>query len=434
MFVTLSYPTMPTLTSDRVNYLVWKYLQEEGLSLSAYAVNKESQIGNLDPEFRQSVREGELVRLLLRGLELSEIETQTLSSPREEHKSVEDDVEKGAPKANGLRLLGGARAGGIASVYSVESLVVVGSENIAVYGKNSNEDFLDCGERPTCVVPEPLGVIVGYSSGSVRQWRLDTHPFVLQSVLIPEIDVSLTPVLFLRRSPGGDKVAVVHKDGLICVWDLVERSMIRSYNTNTGHSGVADLAWLGSDLVFAVTQGDSISIYNLDFPDAPPSLLQKRADSKPVVVLTYDPILQLLAGGSDDGHVSVWSSASPLPLRELTAASVPAPITYVQFLGVHLLTGATDGSLRLFDPRQDKNEPVYSTNLSEPVFDIEVWRPDAGSNDQLAVITHNGVQCFVIVDGAFKNRGSVAFGDVQSVAGHKEELAITSTKGTYVVT
>ncbi|ODV98558.1 hypothetical protein PACTADRAFT_48295 [Pachysolen tannophilus NRRL Y-2460] len=58
-----------TITSDEVNYLIWRYLQEQGLELSAFSLNKEySDFSKLDKVFKDKVPLGCLVNLVQKGI------------------------------------------------------------------------------------------------------------------------------------------------------------------------------------------------------------------------------------------------------------------------------------------------------------------------------------------------------------------------------
>lgn len=57
-----------SISTNEVNYLVWRYLQEAGLELSAYALNDETEISNLDKEYKQHVPLGSLVELIQKGI------------------------------------------------------------------------------------------------------------------------------------------------------------------------------------------------------------------------------------------------------------------------------------------------------------------------------------------------------------------------------
>lgn len=281
---------MPTLSSDRVNYLVWRYFGEEGLALSAYSLDKEAQTSNLDAEYAKEVAEGSLVKLLLKGMQMLELEsaagqfdslnqTKLLDSSKENLESTETTT---ALKTTGplhhvqteningatttevasseitqqpnnskadknFKIIGLERVvfpqdlrlrGGIDSTFnSLSAFVVVGVDRVSAYIHQDDtlrEILLDCNEKPTCV--EPLGMsleganqslLVGYASGVVRQWGFGEQGSILQSVLSTN-GGSTAPILTVKSSPSGMRAAAadVAATGLVDVWDLNQRSLL----------------------------------------------------------------------------------------------------------------------------------------------------------------------------------------------------------------
>ncbi|CCH45983.1 putative WD repeat-containing protein [Wickerhamomyces ciferrii] len=57
-----------SINSDEVNYLVWRYLQESGLEVSAFALSDESTVQKFDKRYGESIPIGSLVNLLQKGI------------------------------------------------------------------------------------------------------------------------------------------------------------------------------------------------------------------------------------------------------------------------------------------------------------------------------------------------------------------------------
>ncbi|TID14901.1 hypothetical protein CANINC_004572 [Pichia inconspicua] len=57
-----------SISTNEVNYLVWRYLQEAGLELSAFALNDETHVSSLDKDYAQHVPLGSLVELIQKGI------------------------------------------------------------------------------------------------------------------------------------------------------------------------------------------------------------------------------------------------------------------------------------------------------------------------------------------------------------------------------
>jgi transducin (beta)-like 1 len=57
-----------SIATTEINYLIWRYLQESGLEVSAYALDDESQVHTLDQQYAPHVPLGCLVDLLQKGI------------------------------------------------------------------------------------------------------------------------------------------------------------------------------------------------------------------------------------------------------------------------------------------------------------------------------------------------------------------------------
>lgn len=63
-----------SITSEEVNYLIWRYLQETGNELSALALQEETRVEEFDEKYKQHIPIGTLVNLVQKGILYSESE------------------------------------------------------------------------------------------------------------------------------------------------------------------------------------------------------------------------------------------------------------------------------------------------------------------------------------------------------------------------
>ncbi|CAN6634475.1 SIR4-interacting protein Sif2p [Trichomonascus vanleenenianus] len=78
-----------SISSDGLNYLVWRYLQESGFELSAYALDQEARASRVEEELGPKVSMGTLIRLIQKGIELTEFEAQARQEIKQELKGAE---------------------------------------------------------------------------------------------------------------------------------------------------------------------------------------------------------------------------------------------------------------------------------------------------------------------------------------------------------
>jgi transducin (beta)-like 1 len=64
-----------SLTTDELNYIVWRYLQESGLETTAFALQDESSVHELDDRLKDFVPIGSLVNLVQKGILYSEVDS-----------------------------------------------------------------------------------------------------------------------------------------------------------------------------------------------------------------------------------------------------------------------------------------------------------------------------------------------------------------------
>lgn len=63
-----------SVTSDELNYLIWRYLQESGHELSTFALQKETRAHLLDSQFSKHISIGALVSIVQKGIQYMEVE------------------------------------------------------------------------------------------------------------------------------------------------------------------------------------------------------------------------------------------------------------------------------------------------------------------------------------------------------------------------
>lgn len=69
-----------SITTDEVNYLIWRYFQEAGLEISAYALDDETDVHTLDATYEKHVPLGCLIDLIQKGILYSKMKSLVESS------------------------------------------------------------------------------------------------------------------------------------------------------------------------------------------------------------------------------------------------------------------------------------------------------------------------------------------------------------------
>lgn len=76
-----------SITSDELNYLVWRYLQEAGFEHTTYAFQREAGVHHLDKHFSSRIPLGALVNVAQKGIQFMEVE----ASVKEDGTIVDSD-------------------------------------------------------------------------------------------------------------------------------------------------------------------------------------------------------------------------------------------------------------------------------------------------------------------------------------------------------
>ncbi len=63
-----------SITSEELNYLIWRYLQESGHEVAALAMEEETRVLEFEQRFKEHIPVGSLVHLVQKGILYSESE------------------------------------------------------------------------------------------------------------------------------------------------------------------------------------------------------------------------------------------------------------------------------------------------------------------------------------------------------------------------
>jgi len=353
---------MTNITSDEINYLIYRYLTESGFSHSSFSFANES--GILKSDIKGSlVGPGSLIRLLQKGLLYMSLET---------HVSPEGNIIKClAP----FSLLGHHECQVYdehfdelqESGHSIESL-----ENIPFSPPSKNEPF------------SPALSQLGSNTAALLKSHL---PMAHSADQIQDKDTMDTDVpAIVTPEEKGDWVSFY------------------------GHTAeVFTCAWNRNDEWIATGSGDGTArIWSVNDSSAAPIVLEHASDSetKDVTTLDWHPLGQVLATGSYDGIARIWTLQGKLKtvLKKHTG-----PIFAVKWnkKGDVLLTGSVDKTAIVWDPSSGEIRQQFEFH-SAPCLDVD-WRDDI-----TFATCSNDKQIFVC------QLGSLA--PLQQFSGHKGEV------------
>ncbi|PRT52990.1 F-box-like/WD repeat-containing protein TBL1XR1-A [Wickerhamiella sorbophila] len=443
------------LSSQEVNYLIWRYFQEEGLELSGHALDREISASSGQGALVESYERGDLVRLLLRGLQLTEVELAAAKAVEENRNDTEqaekpmdgitpattvsEAVKPPAKSTDGLEPTKTLPAGSAVSfggdllalgTKDKDALILLpsGTELALKYASRASPDA-----HATAVAWTPTNevVAVGTFSGSIRLWTAD-------GALLKALPSSHSaPIVSLKFNPDGSSLASVDVTGGVSIWDIGEG--IAKYTSERPEGQMlVEVEWI-DELTLASTHPDGVPLGGVAIYKIGESLptVRFRGHIRAVTILAFDKLSQLLASGGDDYVVNLWHARTPTPVRTLTHHR--GPITALNWLpgplglaldgskiASMLITGSADGSVGLWD--LDATPPSLKWEID---FESAVTLVETNStNNLIAVAGSDSVNIYTISPTECSLVGKCAYPGALSLAWHDRTLAIATNSTT----
>jgi len=375
-----------TITSEEVNYLVFRYLQESGYIHSAFAFGHESHVyrSNIDGS---QIPPGALLSFLQRGLSYVEIEA-SLREGRDASNAAATDTNGTAATLLDVHriLVSHQRAAMIPSATNAQDASqnpAVAAANAALAPKsaaggaarksNSNSTHLPPELRAPDVNSHrlPNGVGPGQSSGAGMDSSPDGHPQNGGTAVgrVPESEVLAlrghsSEVFCCCWNPRSSLLATGGGDGTARLWAVPQELPSASPG-----AAAAALAAAASPVVLKM--------------DADASRTSRILLANHCIAVEWNQSGALLATGSYDGVVRLWSESGAC---EQTLLKHSGPVLSVRWspTGEHVLSGSADKTAVVWS-RAAANDAGSGRNVSftpevcahheGPVLDVD-WRSD----------------------------------------------------------
>ncbi|PJF45183.1 MAG: hypothetical protein CUN55_00310 [Phototrophicales bacterium] len=191
--------------------------------------------------------------------------------------------------------------------------------------------------------PDGRHILAGTDGGFVRMWSLDD----MRETLFSALNESVHSVAF---HPDGGQVVAGTYTGRILVWDVQTRS--QSASLSDAHLGfVWALVYHPSGAFFA-SAGEDGRVVWWDATTFEPLLVLDELNETAINDLAFNATGTRLAAAGADGRVVVWDTVTRQVARVIQH---PVGVTALSFSpdDDRLLTGALDGSLRVWWPDSD---------------------------------------------------------------------------------
>ncbi|KAG7880734.1 hypothetical protein KL905_002707 [Ogataea polymorpha] len=394
-----------SLTATELNYLIWRYLQEGGLEVSAYALQDETKINEYDDRYGDRIPLGCLVDLVQKGIL---------------YYKVNDMIQKGGEIASediinmNFNLLNSiSQSSDGVEERRIEPTSAIANNTsqpvplIAKNGRMEDDNDFTVVLKNSFVFPASLASSWHPQQPNMLAWGQRDSTSIICSLTWDDSSKALIPqsqplphppsckeTVSISWSPKGNTLMTASENGELRLWDsngsirfimALHRSPVLTirwspnsaylltlditnkavvWDSQTGQSiqHIADLSTdntdkcLGTDACWIddtkfVLPGLDYSLYVYQLGDSQPiGVLAGHTDT--VSLIMYNSELRLLCSASDDQTVRIWKGNSINSLQVLTGHS--QPLTYVSWCKLEdgnwcVVTCSLDGSLKIWD-------------------------------------------------------------------------------------
>ncbi|PSC75373.1 F-box-like WD repeat-containing TBL1X [Micractinium conductrix] len=407
-----------SLTSDEVNFLVYRYLLEAGFTHAAFVFGAESNVAKSGISGKE-VPVGALVSFVQKGFQYMELEANlneegtdvygeytplsardilvkdieelkvTVRDMKEAAQAEQQDFMAAGPReiaeaavrrlaghgaevisltwCPNSNLLASASSDGTARIWDLEETGSSGSGRVCVC-RHAPQGGAASAEL-TCVEWAPDGQLLA-TGATDNAVRLFSREGVLRSTLQGHRGM----IMAVRWNKKGDLLLSGAMDGTLVVWDAKAGAQSKQYAHHA--SSVVDADWRNNTTFASCSQDGSIAICKLSDPK--PQRHWQSAHSADINSLRWEPSGKLLASCSDDGTVKIWQATAERPLH--TLAGHVGPVTAVRWGQSgsgksHLASCGEDGSVRVWDA--EAGACVHEFSEHDTAVSIIAWSPDA---------------------------------------------------------
>lgn len=336
--------THTTVSSDEINYLVFRYLQESGYVHAAFTFGYESQVSKSKIDGSQ-IPPGALLSFVQRGVNFVEIED-----------TLADDVKFGLNATSAMD--------GVTSLLDVHRCLC--NHDFKPKSKLQGQQANGTTESNAMEIDDGAGSsaapAAGSRAGPVDANNADSRNANNNSESRPSLDVAETDLLTLRGHCS---------EVFVCAWNP------RTSVLATGSGDSTARIWPipnnfqePSSAAAAAAAQPVVLAHGTDSSDSQLPLARKAND---VTTIEWNPVGTLLASGSYDGCARVWTEEGEL---KHTMALHKGPLFSLKWnkKGNYILTGSVDQTTAVWNVETGKLVKQFTFH-DAPTLDVD-WKDD----------------------------------------------------------
>lgn len=427
-----------SISSDEVNFLVYRYLQESGFPHSAFSFGIESNSihSSIDSS---SIPSGALISVLQKGVQFTEVEVSLGEDGGSFGHTELSLIDAAFPDVVALhakamnqfaedRAKDGMNFVDVASGPEFPSTKVTSLEGhqseVCVCSWNPTEDVLasgagdatvrlwpfmnvdDVNEVAPIVLPqegkenengrqalsrdvtaldwnsEGTLLATGLYNGQIKIWNSEG-----QEVVVLNEHKGL--IFSAKWNDKGNYLLTAGIDQLCIVWETATWQVKQQFSLH--HAPTLDVDWQNTDTFASCSSGRTIHVCKVGMEKSVKSF---EGHTDEINVIRWDPSGSLLASCSDDGSAKVWSLKNDVPLHTFQNDSKQVytlewsptgEASHNSALPLCLATASLDGVVRVWE-NETGNCTLSLTGNREPVYTVS-YSPDAkfiatGSSDK----------------------------------------------------
>lgn len=359
--VDLHTPKM-SVSLDEMNYLVWRYMQENGFPHAAYVFDTESQASSTNIPGSQ-VPPGGLISLLQKSLIYLKIEKsiREKSSTNPDVRAEIENIQKAFPTTqadpstsegiivnkltneNSLILKGSSRA--ICCIQfspDGEKVATLQSDNICTIWTDNGRKSVTCGRVSDEIVRCRQSISWNSTSDLIAvagDSQTTIYNLAGQAACLIPSDSSV--VQFCADMPL--LVTCSKSDYSVAIWEVRDSVARRLENFSIHRDIIYDVVWRDHGTVATASGDRRVGLFTVGGGG---KLFMGHA--QPVTTVQFSPSGALLASGSDDGTVYVWKDGHQSAVLKGHSSGITA-IAWHPTIHTFVASASTDGTVKVWD-------------------------------------------------------------------------------------
>lgn len=346
-----------SVSMDEVNYLVWRYMQENGFPHAAFVFDTECNAGATNIPGAQ-IPPNALITLLQKSLIYLKIEKRIREVRKDASSNIASELEKiesatrldGAATSTPVKRLTARdvqslkiESQAVSSIrFSPDGTKVAALQSDGRCVISNGGKCVTCGHRTPDLVRCPSALAwSGAGDMLAIAGSDDTSVFTSDGNSVAVIPGSASAVQFCQDRP---LLAVCSlSDFVVSIYEIKEGSAHKLESFSIHKSIIYDISWRDAGLIATASGDRCVGIFTVSGGSQ-----VLRGHVQPVTVVAFSSGNGMLASGGDDGVVRIWKDGHPGPVLKGHSGGITGIVWHPNNHSL-VASSSTDGSVKIWD-------------------------------------------------------------------------------------